>query len=357
MKLAQVFDPKSNALNAIRLALAAEVILWHSFPVTGRMPPVAVLQILFSVGVDGFFAISGFLITRSWLKNPRLREYLIARALRILPGFHVCLLVTAFVIAPIAVAIQGGSVAKLLMSTSPIEYVLKNSGLIYLQRFIDGTPHGVPDPVAGWNASLWSLIWEVACYLIVALVGIVGLAHRRWVSAVFLVLAVIGAMFFPPLTSPLGAWTIPQILMRIAIMFAAGAFMYHWQDVIPARWSIVALCVVIVFAAGLLPDYRIVAGLPLAYAVVVSGALIHNKRMTLRTDLSYGVYIYAFPTQQLLATFGLAVLSPLLFFVISTIATLPFAVASWFLVEQRAMALKSRLRRKSIAEARQRPPG
>lgn len=65
MKLAQAFDPRNNALNAFRLALAAEVILWHSFPVTGRMPPEAILQVLFSVGVDGFFAISGFLITRS----------------------------------------------------------------------------------------------------------------------------------------------------------------------------------------------------------------------------------------------------------------------------------------------------
>ncbi|BBX33060.1 acetyltransferase AtfA [Mycolicibacterium mageritense DSM 44476 = CIP 104973] len=350
MKLAQAFDPRNNALNAFRLALAAEVILWHSFPVTGRMPPEAILQVLFSVGVDGFFAISGFLITRSWLTNPNIREYLMARALRILPGFYVCLAVTAFVIAPIAVAVQGGSVSKLLTSSAPIEYIVKNIGLIPLQRDIGGTPHGIPDAAAGWNASLWSLIWEVACYLIVALIGVVGLASRRWVSPVFLVLATAGAMLFPPLTYP-GVWTIPQLIMRTGIMFAAGALMYHWRDVIPARWSIVAVCVVIVFAAGLLPDYRVVAGLPLAYAVIVSGALIRNKRMTLRTDLSYGVYIYAFPMQQLLAIFGLVFLSPILFFVLSTLATLPFAAMSWFLVEKRAMALKARYKRRVEARA------
>ena len=96
MKLGQALDPRNNALNALRLAMAAEVILWHFFAVTGRVPPSApVRQLLFGVGSDGFFAISGFLITRSWINNPRVRDYLVARALRILPGLYVCLVVTA----------------------------------------------------------------------------------------------------------------------------------------------------------------------------------------------------------------------------------------------------------------------
>jgi peptidoglycan/LPS O-acetylase OafA/YrhL len=143
MKVGQVFDPRNNALNAFRLTLAASVILYHSFPITGRVvSSVAVRQLLFSVGVDGFFAISGFLITSSWLSHPRVRDYLVARALRILPGFYVCLVVTAFIIAPISVAIQGGSAAKLLLSAGPIEYVLKNSAVAYLHFNVGGTPRG-----------------------------------------------------------------------------------------------------------------------------------------------------------------------------------------------------------------------
>ena len=80
-------------------------------------------------------------------------------------------------------------------------------------------------------------------------------------------------------------------------MFSAGAFLYQWRDVIPARWSLVAVSVVIVLAAGLLPDYRVVAAIPLAYAVIVSGALLKKQRLRLRTDLSYGTYIYAYPVQ------------------------------------------------------------
>jgi peptidoglycan/LPS O-acetylase OafA/YrhL len=359
MKLAHVFDPRNNALNLFRLGLAAEVMLFHSWPVTGRTPPHALLQLMFAVGVDGFFAISGFLITASWLNDPKLRDFLAARALRILPGFYVCLIVTAFLFAPLNVAFTGGSAAKLLTSFAPFEYVLKNSAVAYLQHYIGGTPAGVPFADGGWNASLWSLVWELMCYLAVAAIGVAGLANRRWVSPILLVVAVIGAALLPPLTFP-GVWTVPQLAARAAIMFAAGAVLYQWRDVIPARWSLVAVSVVIVVAASiLLPDYRVVAALPLAYAVVSSAIMLHNPRLRLRTDLSYGVYIYAFPTQQLLASTGLATLNPIVFAGLSTLAVVPLAALSWFLIEKPSQSLKKRLKQKwsgsELAEARQSP--
>lgn len=75
----------------------------------------------------------------SWFSNPRLRTYFVARGLRILPRLWVCLIVSAFIIAPIAVVIQGGSAARLLLSTAPIAYVLKNSAVALLQFGIGGT--------------------------------------------------------------------------------------------------------------------------------------------------------------------------------------------------------------------------
>jgi peptidoglycan/LPS O-acetylase OafA/YrhL len=350
MKLGQVFDPRSNALNALRLAMAAEVILWHSFAVTGgRLPSAAARQLLFGVGVDGFFAISGFLITASWLNNPRVRAYVVNRALRILPGLYVCLAVTAFVIAPIGVAIQGGPAARLLLSSAPFEYVLENAAIVVLRFDVGGTPTGVP--ISGmWNGSLWTLIYEVLCYAAVAVLGLAGLAHRRWTSAVMLALSVLLAACLPPMTFP-GVWSNWQCIARFAIMFAAGALIYQWKDTIPARWSLVALCVVIVLASGLLPDYRLVGGVPLAYALIISGALIHNRYLRLPTDLSYGVYIYAFPVQQLLVISGLEGMNPFVFAIIATAATLPVAALSWFLIEKPALSFKSRLKKKRAAAA------
>lgn len=363
MKLGQVFDPRRNALNAWRLALAGEVIFWHTYPIRGHLPSVrAVLQLLLCVGVDGFFAISGFLITASWISNPRLREYLAARALRILPGFYVCMIVTAFVFAPLSVAIQGGSAARLLFSFAPFEYVLKNIAVMWLKFDVGGTPHGIPN--AGiWNASLWSLFWEVMCYIVVAVIGVAGLANRRWVSLTILVVAATGASLMPPVRfpdvfhHPEGniATTLIFMACRAAIMFAAGAFLYQWRDVIPARWSLVAVSVVIVLAAGQLPDYRVVAAIPLAYAVVVSGSLLQSKRLRLRTDLSYGMYIYAFPIQQLLLVLGLISLAPIVFCLTVAVATLPLAAASWFLIEKPARSLKSRFKGKPLASRSQAP--
>lgn len=77
MKLGQAFDTRDNALNAWRLVLAISVILGHSFTVTGRPSPTGIVgHLLGAGGVDGFFAVSGFLITASWLRQPHLREYL-----------------------------------------------------------------------------------------------------------------------------------------------------------------------------------------------------------------------------------------------------------------------------------------
>lgn len=349
MTLGQAFDPRANALNAWRLALATSVIVGHSFILTGHLWAGA--PYIAAGGVDGFFAISGFLITASWLRHPHLRDYSAARALRILPGYYVCLVITAFVIAPIGLAIQGGAALKLLLSSAPLEYVGMNSAVVMLKADVGGTPRGVPYP-GSWNSSLWTLIFELGCYFAVAALGMAGLANRRWVSPAILALAVIGEALSPPIR--LGEPFMGQfaaVSSRFAVMFAAGALLYQWRDKIPARWSLVALSAVVVALGGtLLPHYRLLGGIPLAYAIIASGALLKNKRLRLRTDLSYGVYIYAFPIQQLLVISWPDRPNPVVHAIVATFVTLPVAALSWFLVEKPSMSLKSRLLKKWAAE-------
>jgi peptidoglycan/LPS O-acetylase OafA/YrhL len=136
---------------------------------------------------------------------------------------------------------------------------------------------------------------------------------------------------------------------RFSIMFLAGALLYQYRNRIPARWSLVAVSAVIVASASFLPDYRPIGAIPLAYLIIVSGTLIRNKRLALRNDLSYGVYIYAWPVQQLLVVCGLTFLHPLVFAVCAALATVPLAALSWFVVEKPALALKSRLSKQSAS--------
>lgn len=370
-RLGPEFDPRRNALNAWRLMLASGVILNHSWPLTGRrLAFLPAERLIGDVWVDGFFAVSGFLITWSWFRNPRLRDYFAARGLRILPALWACLAVTAFVIAPIALAIQGGPAVKLLLSREPIEYVLKNCAVVVLQGDVGGTPTGVPVPRM-WDGPLWTLAFEVMCYIAIAVLGVVGLLRRRWLIPVALALALYWSALLPPPSGIVGqrAVTGQQIdvataallvegeTARFAVMFLTGALLYQFRNVIPARWSLVALSIVIVLAGSLLPNYRLVAAIPLAYAIIVSGTLIHHKRLSLRTDLSYGVYIYAFPMQQVLVICGLASLNVFVFTVAAFIATVPLAAASWFAVEKPAISLKSRLRRTRVAPATEIQPG
>ncbi|BBY59813.1 acyltransferase [Mycolicibacterium sarraceniae] len=368
--LAQAFDPRNNALNSWRLALATGVILWHSWPLTGHtMSFSPALRLLGEGFVDGFFAISGFLITWSWFRHPRLRDYFVARALRILPGLWICLIVVAFVIAPIAVAIQHGSVSKLLLSRAPFDYVLRN-GLVVIQAQSDigGTPSEIPWP-GSWNGSLWTLQFEVLCYFTVAVLGATTLLRRRWVIPVLWAVALFFSIQLPSLTdlqpqptpAPLDFATSLLIeesnLARLFLMFFSGALIYHFRNVIPARWSLVALSVVLVLGASVMSNYRLIGAVPLAYALLASGALIRSKRLNLRTDLSYGVYIYAFPVQQLLVICGLFVLNPFVFATIAAIVTLPLAALSWFLVEKRALSWKSRLTQRDTAPPAEPRPG
>jgi peptidoglycan/LPS O-acetylase OafA/YrhL len=59
-------------------------------------------------------------------------------------------------------------------------------------------------------------------------------------------------------------------------------------------------------------------------------------------DWSYGLYLYGFPVQQVLAMFGLANAGIAVFAVVSTAIGLAFAGLSWFWVEKPALARSGR---------------
>ncbi|BBX04039.1 acyltransferase family protein [Mycolicibacterium moriokaense] len=344
--LRHVFDPRRNALTAWRLVLATGVVFWHSWDLTGRsISHEPIMRLLSELFADGFFTISGFLIVAAWMRRPRLKEFWASRWLRIFPGLWVCLLVIAFVIAPIAAAYQHTTITL----SSEIAYVLNNAVMNVGYAGIDGTPTGVPYPEV-WNGAIWTLFFVLLCDLVVSVLGVVGLLKRRWTIPTLFVISLCWSACVSYSTFEVPTW--PQALARFFLMFLAGAMFFQYQDRIPARWSLVALSVAVIVASGFMDNYRVIAALSVAYAIIVSGALV--RRINLRYDLSYGVYIYGFPMQQLLATFGLAQLSPPVFFLAAMAATLPVAAASWLLVEKRAVALKRRLF-KSFSERSQAP--
>ena len=160
MNLDRAFDPRSNSLNAVRLVLSLGVIYWHSFALTGAEISLGpARQFLSQVWVDAFFAISGFLIVSSWIRNPSAVTFLRARCVRILPAFYGCLFITAFVFAPLSLVVAGESADWV---PGAFHYVMSNSALWIREFGITGTLEDVPFPGV-WNGSLWTLGWEFSC--------------------------------------------------------------------------------------------------------------------------------------------------------------------------------------------------
>jgi peptidoglycan/LPS O-acetylase OafA/YrhL len=334
--LGVVFDPRENALNALRLAFALSVIVWHSFPLSGVDIEAAPLrQIVSRISVDSFFVISGYLIVSSWIRDPRWTTFLRARALRILPAFWTCLVVTAVVFAPLAILLRGAAFPPGFVADA-VSYVVSNAGLYVFQYDIAGTPADVPYPDA-WNGALWTLFWEASCYVGVLVVGVLGLMRHRATFPALFILATLGVLATS--YGPVDNFYVTTG-SRFGIMFLAGAVIHRFRDRIPVSPALMGTAVLVIAASSFLPDYRVVAALPLAYLVICLGALGKHPRLRVRSDLSYGTYIYGFPIQQLLATAGAASWGVPAFAAISVAVTLPIAAASWFLIEKPALRLK-----------------
>ena len=170
--------------------------------------------------------------------------------------------------------------------------------------------------------------------------GVIGALKRRWViPAVFafsLALALLANAHF------IGNFLLITAA-RFGLMFFAGALVYQQRDRLPVRgWLLAVAAAIIALAAGLLPDYRLVAAIPIAYLLISVGALIRVPRLRLPNDISYGIYIYAVPVQQILVIAGAGALGVPLFAVLSFAVTLPLAIASWLFIERPALGLKMR---------------
>jgi hypothetical protein len=68
-----------------------------------------------------------------------------------------------------------------------------------------------------------------------------------------------------------------------------------FADRLPVSKPYVGIAGIVVLGCMALPEYSLFAAPFLAYTVVAAAALIKNKQLVLRSDISYGTYIHAFP--------------------------------------------------------------
>jgi peptidoglycan/LPS O-acetylase OafA/YrhL len=176
------------------------------------------------------------------------------------------------------------------------------------------------------------------CYVSLATLGWSGVVRRRrWV-----VLLLAGVLWAALVAQSLGVDTvlIGDQTTRLAFMFMLGVASYLFKERIPiSPASAIAAVVVLIGCLAVLHDYRVAGAPALAYVIIYLGTGL-PRPVRLRADLSYGVYIYHWPTQQVLMLTGAAVLTTAAFVVLSLTAVLLPAAASWYLVEKRSLTYK-----------------
>jgi peptidoglycan/LPS O-acetylase OafA/YrhL len=339
--LEAAFDPRHNSLNALRLVFATAVIVSHAWPLGGfgNDPAFGGLTVG-EWAVGGFFVISGYLITGSRLHNS-LGAFMWRRFLRIFPGLWACLLVTVVVFVSVASVHEGGGLTSQLGSR--VSYAVNNGLLLpditYRNWGVGGTLANVPYPAA-WNGSLWTLLYELGCYLVVAILLTFAALRKRPETLAFAFVFVATLHFLGTEFSPL-PWQRIALALNLGTYFLAGALLYAYRERIPLRSSLAALATAVLVVASATGHASAVAALPLAYLCLWLGVVLPLRRVGRTNDLSYGVYIYAFPVAQLLVVFGAPGLGVWRFVLLSVALTFPLAAASWFVVERPAMRLKN----------------
>ena len=334
---------RQNNFNILRLFFAALVIVSHSPVLVNGDRSGEILTMIFGtltagdVAVDGFFLISGYLITQSFLGTPAIGLYLKKRFARIFPGYAVAFLLCALVVAPFVGGVgvwSLGGIGKLLTQMATL-----------LPPKVAGVFPGLPQP--SLNGSLWTIRFEFECYLAVAALGVTGLLRPRFwpalaaTAAILLGVGIAGAVpgghqihepFLPTLAKD----------TRFFMIFAVGAVFYLFRDRIKlTAIGAVASTILLIpamFSWHMAEAAVAVFGGYLIFWFAFKVPPIHLGRLTRADDISYGVYLYGWPAQTVII-WNFRTINPWLLSALALSIAAILGYASWRIVEKPALRL------------------
>lgn len=351
--IGECLNKRENNFNIIRLLAASTVVFSHAYLLgigNTKSEPLMVFTrgqaTLGHLAVLIFFVISGFLITMSFDKTKNLSYFLKSRFLRIFPGLIFVVLLTVFLLGPLVTAESVGDYFSHWET-----YTYLTTMLIYQYNLnLPGVFHSAPV-----NGSLWTLQYEFPFYLVVGFLGIAKLLRKPVAVFLFLLTFAISFMQDPYENTQL-TW-IPDLFR----FFAAGMIFYLYRDKIRISHTFALISFLVVVGTAYYGFFNSLFPIFGSYLVIYFSFVAVSKinRVLEKTDLSYGVYIYAYPIQQTVAEYFQG--NPhaaLINFLISFPITLLFSYLSWHQVEKRALQLKKRpflspkKNRTSIQEAR-----
>ncbi len=345
-KLADVLDARENNFDILRLIAALGVMFGHSFwiqPAQGHPEPLLNylgFEYSGSLSVYTFFFISGMLVTASYDRQRSAWTFLALRLARIYPALLACVLISAFVLYP---ALTSGSRLHALTAAATTTYVIHTAGLFLtpIWTLPDLFEHNAIK--GALNLSLWTLALEAKCYLLVLLFGLSGLLKRWWLTllgaaAASLIFAYLLHIHYGPARDQGFFIMPPGYSFYPTIFFLLGMAAFAARNHIYCHGTLAATSIGVFML--LRETHACQASMYIALCCTilwfVSTPLL--SRIKLKADFSYGIYLWAYPVQQLVESIfphgdnylGLAMSIPI---------CVTLAAMSWFAIEKPVMKL------------------
>ncbi len=281
-----------------------------------------------------FFSLSGFLVAQSWDRDPNIVRFATRRFLRIWPGLCVVTFLAAVVLGPLISTVP---IKHYFLSAETREYFLTlklTKVRFFLPGVFDTNPHQ-----RLVNGSLWTIPLEIRWYAILCLFGLFGFLKRQC-----LLLAGILIFAFYVFALHDAEHSLSRALnQEFGLFFMYGACMYAFRSVWKSKPLLIgAIICTFSIAFWSIGHPYIALFVLLPYSVILFGTASTPfiRRFGRFGDLSYGLYIYAFPVQQTIVWLTENKMSFINGLTMTIICTTVFALASWHWVEKPMLSMK-----------------
>lgn len=330
---------ENNNADLLRLFAAIAVIWGHAYalaPSPSASEPIGALlgfDYSGSLAVKFFFFLSGILVTISWMRQESAMNFAVARIFRIFPSLIVSSAICLLILGP-------------LLTTLPLSEYFSNTWMykhIVRYPYLDYQIPGVfqTNAYQAANGSLWTIIHEITMYIVLLGLGMCGLFRYRIAATAVYGGILLWFLVWPDSISIFG-FANNNDAGRLPAFFSFGVLLALYKDVVRIEGRLIIGLIVIawVLKDGAAFQYAFYLAFLLTPIWLMTTSVV--KAMKVPGDFSYGVYVYGWPVQQVVASLFPSE-GPYLNQMISIPATILLGVASWYVVEKPSISLGRRI--------------
>ena len=329
-----------NNFGIARLIAAFLVLFTHGFELVADLSDEPVYTCTngklrcSTIGLYIFFFTSGYLVTKSFIETPNVGEFIWKRFLRIIPALLFIVLLSVLLIGPIFTLLP---LNIYFTQADTYRYLFTSSGL-YIRHILPGVFTGSQHYDHGINGSLWSISLEIKLYISLIFFGyfikkgIKNIITLVVIAAIILDIIVLLNLF------DLQRYLNPLHFNLLVIFWIGSLSSINYKKIF--------LSSRILFVAGIswliclyyFEPLRIFLEIPF-FCYLTLFCCYSGKSISLKADLSYGIYLYAFLITQIFVEL-LGKIYPLFLIIMVTAVVIIFSLASWTFIEKKSLSLK-----------------